>query len=52
MTNAQKFKEIFGLEPDIYSCPLRCPDGTCEFEEQDLCHTLSNWWSLEYKEEA
>ena len=48
MTNAEKYKEVFGLEPDIDVCPTflcsRCPlENKCE-GNKDI------WWLSEYKE--
>ena len=50
MTNAKKFKEVFGYdrEPftDGYHCPFnsdRCKENTCE-------DCLNKWWQSEYKE--
>lgn len=52
MTNYEKFKEVFNIEPDTDNCPLACPPGDCEwFEEFDGgCH-CDLWWDSEYKED-
>ena len=52
MTNYEKFKEVFNIEPDTDGCPLACPPGDCEwFEELDGgCH-CDLWWDSEYKED-
>ena len=47
MTNEEKFKEVFGYEPDIDICPVRCYRG-CPYEEDFNCNY--KWWQLEYKE--
>ena len=48
MTNAEKYKEVFGLEPDIMACPTnecaKCP-GVC-YGALSVC----TWWNEEYKE--
>lgn len=55
MTNAEKFKETFGFEPDVDFCPFECPElyasYKCKyFEELDGgCH-CETWWNEEYKE--
>ena len=54
MTNAEKYKEVFGFEPDMKSCPtylcLNCP--CCENTDGDYsCNSNSRmWWDSEYKE--
>ena len=51
MTNAEKYKEVFGLEPDCSMCPTANCDNCPEFTE---CHGPSvmkvHWWNEEYKE--
>ena len=54
MTNAEKYKEIFGLEPEIESCPvydcIHCPmynDKPGEYYCRK--NTGQNWWDGEYK---
>lgn len=51
MTNAEKYKEVFGIEPDIEVCPARtcseCPIGA---DHEGLCTSKkNNWWLKEYK---
>lgn len=50
MTNAEKFKEVFGFEPEI---PLEClfPKEVCKVASNDCnkCPFLS-WWDREYLE--
>lgn len=45
MTNAEKFKEVFGFEPDKSSCPtvwcIDCPLRSCD--------SALEWWDSEYK---
>lgn len=50
MTNEEKFKEVFGHDPDIYAC-------ICEDIECDKCELKeygrgcsAQWWNMEYKE--
>jgi len=52
MTNAEKFKEVFGVEPDEESMAIACPiDGrSCKYQsEMGSCHCEA-WWLDEYKE--
>lgn len=52
MTNAEKYKEVFGFEPDIKSCPTdNC--NVCPLANQKYCtENKSDWWNSEYKEKA
>lgn len=58
MTNAEKYKEIFGFEPDTTSCPTEecgnCPLRHCtKMSEETGIKTsllIKAWWSGEYKE--
>ena len=53
MTNIEKFKEVFGFEPDEEFCILHCPENnnTVEcpyYEELDGgCHG-ETWWHEQY----
>ena len=53
MTNAEKYKEVFGFEPDMKSCPTYlCFD--CPLCEEIGCKRVcgSNtrmWWMDDYK---
>lgn len=54
MTNKEKFKEIFGIEPDCGRCnPYPCEENDCiywaECENQPGC-PCDNWWDWEFKE--
>jgi hypothetical protein len=51
MTNAEKFKEVFNVEPDIDMLPLLCPDNIefCEYCSEIDCH-CNDWWKEEYHE--
>ena len=45
MTNAEKYKEVFGMEVDQDMCPTKdCPNCPCE-----NCETASTFWEKEYK---
>lgn len=45
MTNAEKYKEVFGMEVDQDMCPTKdCPNCPCE-----NCETASTFWKKEYK---
>ena len=50
MTNKEKFKEVFGIEPDIASVPIHCED--CKyFESLGSCTKdgiCESWWNEEY----
>lgn len=56
MTNAEKFKEVFGYEPrktmHIFDCDS-CPhvDDCAYYADNDENHecTVSYWWDEEYK---
>lgn len=51
MTNAEKFKEVFGVKPNIVHCPIlfREDCGRCKgFEGNSPCSD-SDWWNSEYK---
>lgn len=53
MTNAEKFKEVFGIDPDTDSVPIHCEDckynnlyGSCGGSD----NKCESWWDEEYKE--
>lgn len=47
MTNREKFKEIYGNEPNERCYPEKCID--CPTKPNELL-CLHNWWNSEYKE--
>lgn len=48
MTNAEKYKEVFGFEPEREICPTAyCKN--CPVDGQD-CGKDYKWWDEEYKE--
>ena len=49
-TNADKFKEVFGIKPNKAKCPFL--DSTEECSKHNLCvHcALNDFWNQEYKE--
>ena len=52
MTNAEKFKEVFGVEPDTESMAIECPNSftRCKYQwSMGRCH-CEEWWQEEYKE--
>lgn len=51
MTNAEKFKEVFGFYPDVDSCVMINPCCTCKYEDfNDLQSDCANkFWNDEYK---
>lgn len=44
MTNADKFKEVFGFTPDGEYCPKECPENGC------INCDYRYFWNQEYKE--
>ena len=57
MTNAEKYKEVFGLEPDVFGCPtLLCSNCPIKDKKPNCVATPDNdnnrceWWDSEYKE--
>ncbi|MBR2553847.1 MAG: hypothetical protein IKE94_03195 [Aeriscardovia sp.] len=56
MTNAEKYKEVFGMEVDPKNCPtLKCMECPCckhVGSGQDVCNMDTRAWWLyeEYKE--
>ena len=56
MTNAEKFREVFGLEPDMEASPFECghselgnSSDNCPYLDDYGCH-CEKWWGEEYKE--
>lgn len=50
MTNAEKFKEVFGFEPDADAMVVECPNSTaiCKYQRaMGRCH-YEEWWQEEY----
>lgn len=48
MTNAEKYKEVFGLTPDTGSCPTElCSE--CPGHVDDNFNCTCDWWNEEYK---
>ena len=47
MSNAEKFKEVFGFEPNQKACPFVECNNTCPNYEHWCCQEM--WWKLEYK---
>lgn len=56
MTNAEKYKEIFGFEPDISACPtnkcINCPRSVVTPGNNCICNDIDtpNWWEEDYME--
>lgn len=53
LTNAEKFKEIFGIEPDATRCPFIAPSKCHRYDKGfswcDQCDfSEDNWWFREY----
>lgn len=58
MTNTEKFKEVFGFEPDVTSLVIECPPGDvpCKWNKKSCddknfiyeCN-CQEWWQEEYK---
>ncbi len=57
MTNAEKYYEIFGVEPDTSGCPTErcsnCPLRQCSKIAEDtgikITEVVKAWWKSEYK---
>ena len=55
MTNAEKFKEVFGYEINHYSnsiCTLttiECPNKNLPIDPCNHCEYNNGWWDKEYK---
>ena len=55
MTNAEKYKEVFGMPADISNCPTAdctiCPCGQINARGELSCIGASTyvWWNKEYK---
>lgn len=48
MTNKEKYKEIFGFEPDTDNCPtIYCSNCPCHTDGSYYCN--GEWWEEEYK---
>lgn len=60
MNNAEKYKEVFGVEPDLMSCiadrcsncPLRCCVKIAEDRGVKCIDIVKEWWNSEYKGES
>lgn len=49
MTNAEKFKEVFGVDVDFSACPRsECTD--CPLTNYMGPGCSYKWWNLEFKE--
>ncbi len=51
MTNAEKFKEVFGVEPDTECMAIKCPEyvQNCKYWNDGYkCH-CEEWWQEECK---
>ena len=53
MTNAEKYKEVFGLEVDRTMCPTEdcnsCPCVSITSDGHISCGDTYKWWVSEYK---
>lgn len=49
-TNADKFKEVFGYDAELDTCPVECLE--CAFDFSTGCNNckLNDFWKQEYKE--
>lgn len=51
MTNAEKFKEVFGVDPDMSVCPLYACSDMCKYNRGPQGPGCSySWWNDEFKE--
>ncbi len=51
MTNSEKFKLVFGFEPDTNMCPKQyCDCEHCDYATSDRGYTVcaNNFWADEY----
>lgn len=49
LTNAMKFKEVFGIEPETQACVISkgiCSD--CKYADEDGCYVSNRFWNAEY----
>ncbi len=55
MTNAEKYTEVFGLNPETSNCPTDdcniCPCGIKDNKDGIACFAsrTHDWWNSEYK---
>ena len=51
MTNAEKFKEVFGYKPNKHFCILPTKVCIVKTGKEDLCAgcVFHGWWDKEYK---
>ena len=47
MTNAEKYKEVFGFFPEMEGCPTKNFSECPAYENNPFCER--NWWLEEYK---
>jgi len=55
MTNAEMYKEVFGMDPEINNCPTsKCSKCPCYININCVCNNLNAaaWWNEEYKGNA
>lgn len=51
MTNAEKYKEVFGMPVDPDMCPSEdCDICPCKRPHKDCFTITKRWWNEEYKE--
>ena len=54
MTNAQKYKEVFGFDPlkypGKYFCPPYASKVYCSTMTTSECESCRKWWDMEYIE--
>ena len=50
-TNAEKFREVFGTKPSLYTCvnDINCED--CKYYG-DVCYVRELFWDVEYNEKT
>ena len=50
MTNAEKYKEVFGFPPDRGNCPAEeCKICPINCSAGFGCENILKWWDKEYK---
>ena len=51
MTNAEKYEEVFGFEPDLSACPVEsCTKCPVKDKRLDSISCSKIWWNSEYRE--
>lgn len=49
-TNADKFRELFGVQPPINVCVNKMGCGNCEYCSDGRCNVRNSFWNSPYEE--